>query len=67
MDVNLGAGDTVEIRDGSTSVGSLLHTFVGDGSKNLKFVASTQQYMYIYMSTVSQQRGRGFYFNYYMG
>jgi hypothetical protein len=67
MDVSLGPGDSVEVHDGATSVGVTLQRYIGDGSTNVKYITTTQQFMYIYMSTVSSQRGRGFYFNYFIG
>lgn len=67
LDVNLGPGDSVDVHDGATSVGTVLQTYVNDGLSNANFITTTQQFMYIAMTTVSQQPGRGFYFNYFAG
>jgi len=67
LDIDLGAKDSVTIRDGDKPTDTVLARFTGDGSAGPRFVMTTGPAAYIYMDTISFEAGRGFNFSYKMG
>ena len=67
LDIDLGAGDTVEIYDGEKPTDPRLAKYTGDGSDGPSLVMTTGAAAYVYMDTKSLEAGRGFQFSYIIG